>query len=403
MCASIGWTGPAHGEPEARERRRGRPRAAPGPPSCSDPASITARRTSAGGRAGRLGQPLDGDRVQGALADLAGEQRRAGSAARPRWPRAISSRSRSPALGLRAGARDRGRARSARASTPRDGERGPGGGRRRVAEELPADADAALGQPARQIRDDDGTSSGPASRKSSASSAIFRDRAEVAATSRETWASSASSMRPWCYGAGRTARPQNGRPRPGASDEVEGRRPAHSPEHHERRHQHLELHPAAGPEPHDLRRADRVPALAGRSAAATGSGSRRRSARPRCRGPGRRARWAARATGTPGPGASNSQSGAVAGLVQDAGEDPGAGRAEQPDQDVAGDPGGPPQQALDGEHQVDEEDREDRPAAAGDRGDGGSRRRSGRPRARCGSGCGGRRCGAGRPCFLVAL
>ncbi|WP_162648870.1 hypothetical protein [Streptomyces globisporus] len=32
------------------------------------------------------------------------------------------------------------------------------------------------------------------------------DRAEVAATSWDTWASSASSMRPWCYGAERAAR-----------------------------------------------------------------------------------------------------------------------------------------------------------------------------------------------------
>lgn len=51
--------------------------------------------------------------------------------------------------------------------------------------------------------------------------------------------------------------------------------------------------------------------------------------------------------------------GPVAGLVEDAREDPGAGRAEQPDEHVAGDPGGPPEQALHGEHQVDEEDRED--------------------------------------------
>lgn len=53
-----------------------------------------------------------------------------------------------------------------------------------------------------------GTSSGPAFRKRSARSAVLRDRAEVAATARDTWASSASSMLPWCYGAERAARPR---------------------------------------------------------------------------------------------------------------------------------------------------------------------------------------------------
>ncbi|GAA5205316.1 hypothetical protein GCM10023323_12100 [Streptomyces thinghirensis] len=63
-----------------------------------------------------------------------------------------------------------------------------------------------------------GTSAASASRNSSASRAVFRDRAEVAATSRDTWANRASSMQPWCTGKGgtthRSARcPRGGIPR----------------------------------------------------------------------------------------------------------------------------------------------------------------------------------------------
>lgn len=55
-----------------------------------------------------------------------------------------------------------------------------------------------------------GTSSASASRNSSASRAVFRDRAEVAATSWDTRAKRYSSMRPWCYAEPGTAHP--GRP-----------------------------------------------------------------------------------------------------------------------------------------------------------------------------------------------
>jgi hypothetical protein len=50
-----------------------------------------------------------------------------------------------------------------------------------------------------------GTSSASASRNSSASRAVFRDRAEVAATSWDTRASRCSSMQPWCNGGAGSA------------------------------------------------------------------------------------------------------------------------------------------------------------------------------------------------------
>ena len=104
-------------------------------------------------------------------------------------------------------------------------------------------------------------------------------------------------------------------------------------------------------------RADRVPALAayrdGPQDRAAGDGQRvadvvDQGARGRSAGPSHRYSW---------PGCGEQPVRAVARLVEDAGQDPGAGRAEQPHQDVAGDPRRPPQQALDGEHHVDEEDR----------------------------------------------
>ncbi len=102
-----------------------------------------------------------------------------------------------------------------------------------------------------------------------------------------------------------------------------------------------------------------------RSGSATGPGSPRRSARRRCRGRGRPARSAGQSHRYSCPGASNSQAEPLPGW---SGNPPGSTRwsRREPHEDVAGDPGGFPQQALHREHEVDEEDREHRPPAAGD-------------------------------------
>src|SRR6478609_7220529 len=362
VWASMGWTGrPTVSRKEAR---------APGPSASSvratgpsDPASMTARRTSS------RGAPAASARASTATASSAPWRTSPVSSPRRKCCScAVAAPSRRVRRSLRA-ACEPGPPRApmalSSASVPATVSVGsPAGvtGTRRVLHPIPR---RPCGRRPARYGITTGTSSGSASRKSAASRAVFRVRAEVAATSRDTRAILASSMRPSCYVGGLTA-PRAAR---GPSDDVEGRCGAHSAEDHEGGHQHLDLDPAAGPEAHELRRAEGVPALAAHRYG------------PQDRAAGDRERVTdvvdegSEDDGQPEPhvllaGRVEQPARTVAGLVQHAREDPRAGRAEQPDQDVAGDAGRAPQQSLDREHEVDEEDGQDRPPAAGDRGHG---------------------------------
>ena len=118
-----------------------------------EPASITARRTSAAG-APSPGEPLHGDRVQRALPHLAGDQPEQEPLLLLRWPR--------PATRPPAGARSA--CEPAPATLPSSVSSGVhlahgqgrfGGRGDRAAQHLPADAEPSLRQPPRQIRDHD--------------------------------------------------------------------------------------------------------------------------------------------------------------------------------------------------------------------------------------------------------
>ena len=162
-----------------------------------------------------------GDRVghharQRALAQLAEQQARAGSAARRSVARANSSASAARRAGLRARRRASAPMRVERARRPRRRSSvGSAAGARQVAQRRPADADLALAQLARQVGDADRHLGGPIRRSVSASRAIFCVRAEVARTAAEVATSSASSTGlPRLAGAvGRSPRHLRGRPR----------------------------------------------------------------------------------------------------------------------------------------------------------------------------------------------
>lgn len=197
LCASMGSTGrPTVSRKSSR---------APGPSVssacatvCSDPASITARRTSA------AGAPVASASPSTATASSA-----------PCRTSPVSSPNRNRCSSSVAAARSSSisRLRSAcepapvtaptsvsRASTSRTVSEGSGaGGTGPLSSFQPMPSRPCGRRPAR-YGITIGTSSASASRNSSASRAVFRDRAEVAATSRDTWASRASSMEPWCYG-----------------------------------------------------------------------------------------------------------------------------------------------------------------------------------------------------------
>ena len=135
-----GGTGAAPGTPPARAAAATGPRA---------PRSMKARRTSAGDPGGP-GHGLDHHPLQGALAQLAGEQARPGTAARSRWP----GRTARPAAAAAPPA-----TRAGQRADPLEGgvDLGDGqgrGGRRvgRVPQRRPADPDLALAQLAGEER-----------------------------------------------------------------------------------------------------------------------------------------------------------------------------------------------------------------------------------------------------------
>ncbi len=106
-----------------------------------------------GGRLRRRGQALDGGGVQGALADLAGEQ--------PDQEALLVLGGRAHQLADQPGPFGLGTGAGHRAEPGEPGvhvahrQARRAGRRHRAAEDLPADADPALGQPPRQVRDDD--------------------------------------------------------------------------------------------------------------------------------------------------------------------------------------------------------------------------------------------------------
>ncbi|CAM5602702.1 hypothetical protein SVIOM342S_00311 [Streptomyces violaceorubidus] len=105
------------------------------------------------GNVRRRGQALDGGRVQGALADLPGEQPGQEALLVLRG-RAHQLADQPGPLGLRTGAGDRAEPGEPGVRVPHGQRRGIGR-RDRAAQHLPADADPALREPSGQIRDDD--------------------------------------------------------------------------------------------------------------------------------------------------------------------------------------------------------------------------------------------------------
>ena len=188
--AAPGGPPPAGSRPAPPGRRRAAPRR---PRRASRRASPRGGRRRASAPHGG-GQALDGKRVQRALAQLAADQPDQEVLFARRWP-PTSARPAVPCAAACAPLPETARdpvERRVRLGTVSVGRRRAAGGRRRAA---PADADAALRQPAREVGDDDGRLVRLRVRGTARRAApIFSVRAEVAATSCDMWATSASSM-----------------------------------------------------------------------------------------------------------------------------------------------------------------------------------------------------------------
>lgn len=195
VCASIGRTGrPTVSRKRARDS--GPSARSARATSWREPASITARRTSAGGAPVAWARPstatassapcltspvISPNRKRcssSVAAPINSPTRRARSACEP-VPDTLPSSVR----------------RASTSRTVRVGSAAGGTGRLSAFQPMPS---RPWGRRPARYGMTIGASSASASRKSSASRAIFRERAEVAATSWDTWASRVSSMQPSC-------------------------------------------------------------------------------------------------------------------------------------------------------------------------------------------------------------